>query len=177
MKKFLLTTFCLLFLFTSFATADSNQKNKPAKKQINNAIVAYNNLSLAIDFWHDATLKGNSKSVSEHKQMMFAIITEDIKDNHQAISYAKLNASYVDKTADKNEKIDDKHNLKNDVSVFRAKKLLFNSLKKSKTFAYSYRLLADYLQILKREIDQNKIEIAGDDSDRQENAGQVRFIK
>ena len=164
-KTILITLFSILFVCASFVSADSNQPKKQNKFQINNAIVAFNNLSLAIDFWHDATLKGNKKAIAEHKRMIDEIITENIKENHQFISYAKLDASYTKENNSTPEA--QKESLKKDESVFRAKKLLFDSLKKSQSFAYSYRLLADYLQILKGEIDAHKIEVAAV-SNRQE---------
>ncbi len=194
-KRFLCTVLSLLVVFASVATAGAKQelKNdirdvKQSKKQVNSSIAAYNNLSLAIDFWHDASLKGDSKAVSEHTQMIQAIISEDIKESHQSVAYAKLEASYShaeyknsknrkDKIDDKFDYSDDKRDLQNETSILNAKKLLLSSLKKSKSFGYSYRLLADYLQLLKKDIDAGKIEIAEDVSELKEDAGKVRFIR
>lgn len=172
-KRILLTVLSLLFVCASIVSADKNHNNQHKKKPNNNAIVAYNNLSLTIDLWHDASLKADNKAVAEHKQMMFDIISDDIKENYQSVSYAKLDASYTKEetknSANKNL-VDD---LNNDENSLKTKKLLLASLKNSKSFAYSYRLLADYLQLLKNDIDANKIEIA----DVAKNAGQVRDTK
>ena len=122
-------------------SADTKQDIKQSGKQINSTIVAFNNLSLAIDFWHDASLKGNRKAVSEHTEMIHEIISEDIKDSYKSISYAKLEASYSQ------EKIKDSQNnkrdLQNEESDLNAKKMLLSALKKSNSFGYSYRLLSD----------------------------------
>ncbi len=190
MKKFnLLTILSVLVICATIVSAGSSkndkQNNNQNRQQSNHTIVAYNNLSLAIDFWHDATLKGNKKAIAEHKQMIFEIINENIKDSYQSVSYAKLDVSYSqeeseNKLAKTNDKYDfkkDTRNLKNEESVLRAKQLLFESLQKSKTFSYSYRLLADYQQLLKKELDANKIEMAEDASDVDEGAGGVRFIR
>ena len=78
--------------------------------------------------------------------------------------------------SDNNIKVD-KYNLQDEESNLKSKKLIFASLKKSKSFGYSYRLLADYQQLLKNEINANKIEIAEDVSQQKENAGQIRVIR
>lgn len=157
-KRILLVVLSVLCISSAIVSADSKPVKKQNKYQINNAIVAYNNLSMEIDYWHDATLKANKSAVAEHKRIIHEIISQNIKENHQFISYAKLDASYTKETM--HTKSDDKTALSKDESVFRAKKLIFDSLKKSQSFAYSYRLLADYLQILKDEIDAHKIEVA-----------------
>lgn len=186
--RILLHIFSLLILLATVASADSNQDTKQSGKQINSTIVAFNNLSLAIDFWHDASLKGNRKAVLEHTEMIHEIISEDIKDSYTSISYAKLEASYSkEKNKDNqnnNSKIDEKHDFKNnkrdlqnEESVLNAKKMLLSALKKSKSFGYSYRLLADYLQLLKQELDAEKIELAGDDAESNDDVGKVRFIR
>jgi len=192
MKKCnLFTILSVLVICTTIVSAGSKQdKNdkQNSRQQANYTIVAYNNLSLAIDFWHDANLKGNKKAIAEHKQMIFEIINENIKDSYQSISYAKLDASYTQKefkesenklakTDDKYDFKNDKRDLQNEESMLRAKQLLFESLQKSKTFSYSYRLLADYQQLLKKELDANKIEMAEDDSGVDQGAGGVRFIR
>lgn len=177
MKKFILfTILSLFFVFTAVVSAGSKKNIKQNKKQVNSTIAAFNNLSLAIDYWHDATLKADKKAVAEHLQMIHAIISEDIKANYQSVSYAKLVASYTQDTS-KNSIKNNTYNLQNEESVLKTKKLIFSSLKKSKSFGYSYRLLADYQQLLKNEIDANKIEIAEDVSEQKENAGQIRVIK
>ncbi len=177
MKRFiLLTIFSLLFVFTAVVSAGSKKNIKQNKKQINSTIVAFNNLSLAIDYWHDATLKANKKAVAQHLQTIHAIILDDIKDSYQSISYAKLEASYSQDKSNSSIK-NDAFDLQSEESILKTKKLIFSSLKKSKSFGYSYRLLADYQQLLKNEIDANKIEIAEDISGQKENVGQIRVIR
>ncbi len=179
MKKFILfTVLSLLFVFTAVVSAGSKKNIKQNKKQVNSTIAAFNNLSLAIDYWHDATLKADKKAVAEHLQMIYAIISEDIKAHYQSVSYAKLEASYSQDNSKNNNNIKvDKYNLQDEESNLKSKKLIFASLKKSKSFGYSYRLLADYQQLLKNEINANKIEIAEDVSQQKENAGQIRVIR
>ena len=196
MKKcILLTTLSILVVFASVVSAGKKQEArndrqdiKQSKKQINYTIVAFNNLSLAIDFWHDATLKGDRKAIAEHKEMIHEIISEDIKDSYKSVTYAKLEASYSKdefknnknkkaKADDKYDFKDDKRDLKNEETILRAKQRLYDSLQKSKSFAYSYRLLADYQQLLKNELEANKVELAEDVNELKEDAGRARLIR
>ena len=168
MKKItLLVVFSMLTLMAVVVLAGTKQNNQNSqtdstqdKRQINSRVVLYNNLSMAIDYWHDASLKGNKKLIAEKKRIIFEIISNDIKDCYQAISYAKLETSYLQDADNKTKNKIQPTQLQYAENSLGTKNLLFTALKKSISFAYSYRLFADYLQILKEEIAVEKIEVA-----------------
>ena len=84
--KFLILLAVVSLFVCAQILAGSSQEQKQnqldinqSKKAFRNSVVTFNNLSLAIDFWHDANLKGDRKASDEHMQMICQIIDDDIK--------------------------------------------------------------------------------------------------
>lgn len=132
-------------------------------------------LSHEVDLWHDAILKRNGKRLRKHQRRIFSIIESDLKSRNHAISRYELEAKKSvanvvpgvrnDKTLSRTEKHsarDDIRDLRKARQLIKAKELLFDSIKRSDAFSNRYRLLGDYLKIVKRESRLNRVELAED---------------
>ncbi|KAA3630965.1 MAG: hypothetical protein DWP97_14215 [Calditrichaeota bacterium] len=163
-----------LFAGSSQELKQDQQDINQSKKVFRNSVVTFNNLSLAVDFWHDANLKGDRKASDEHMQMICQIIEDDIKATYKEASYAKLESTYSKEEAkakqnsksskkdDRFDYVDDKQDSNRIDLYVKSKQHLFKALKQSNSFGFKYRLLADYQQLLRQEMEQEKIEIAED---------------
>ena len=157
-----------------------------SKKVFRNSVVTFNNLSLAIDFWHDANLKGDRKASDEHMKMICQIIEEDIKNTYKEASYAKLESTYSKEEAkgnhssksskkdDRLDYVDDKKDSNRVDQYVKGKQHLFKAFKQSKSFGFKYRLLADYQQLLRQEMEHDKIELAEDFDEFNEDSREYR---
>ena len=98
----------------------------------------------SIDLWHDANLKGDRSEIANCERMIFEVLQADLdvsrdqwrKDRHAADSIGTL---AVRKKVDEAE------------SYVRVKERLVQSLRKANTFSSKYRLLSDYVDVLKME--------------------------
>jgi len=71
-------------------------------------------------------------------------------------------ATVVGTVDDRRDWRDDRADLKKMEGLLKAKERLYTSLRKSQSFSGKYRLLGDYLELLKREVRAEKIEVAED---------------
>ncbi len=133
------------------------------------------NLAHEIDLWHDSALKRNSKRMRSHEKRMFDIIEADIQARDRVIYRFENEAgasvkdvvsapgpAAVAPAFEKREARDDIKDLRQAKQLVKAKELLFDSIKRTDTFSNRYRLLGDYLEIVKRESRLNSVELAED---------------
>lgn len=133
------------------------------------------NLSHEIDLWHDSALKRNGKRMRSHEKRIFDIIQEDIQARDRLIYRYENEAARSVKdvvsepspvvtapAAEKRQAVNDIKDLRKARQLLKAKELLFDSIKRTDTFSNRYRLLGDYLEIVKRESRLNTVELAED---------------
>lgn len=193
-KVFLLFVSIALLTSSVFAGSEGELKKDTqdihqSKSHFRHTIVTLNDLSMAIDLWHDANLKADHKAVAVQEQKIIDIIEYDIKESHQAVSYAKLEASYskdeakgdnpgtLEKKDDQHDFVDDQKDLSLLNRYINSKKHILKSLRNSKSFGYKYRILADYQELLRKELVLDKVEIAEDIDEAHEDVGSTRTIK
>jgi len=134
-------------------------------------------LSHEIDLWHDAILKRNAKRVRKHQKRIFSLIDSDIRARSQAVRRYEREANKSVRNVVENVRADEpvsaseKYAAKDDIKDLRkarqlvkAKEILFDSIKRTETFSNRYRLLGDYLEIVRRENRMNRIELAENSS-------------
>jgi len=178
---FIVTGLLVCLAITGFA-ADNGVSSNPVKKEFRfdlketertNAVVK--NLTHEIDLWQDAALKRNGKRMRAEEKRIFDIIEADIQARDRVIyRFENEAASSVTNVVDENgpapeASVSDKHEARDDVKDLRkakqlvkAKELLYDSIKRTDTFSNRYRLLGDYLEIVKRECRLNNVEMAED---------------
>lgn len=131
-------------------------------------------LAHGIDLWHDANLKGDFDKILKFEKKIREIIRADIKQAVDVVSESEWQYELELRKAragDSNEAVSHKdakeqgHNsvdLKSSKKLIKAKEVLFVSLRRSQAFSNKYRLLNDYLDLLKRELGIERIELADD---------------
>ncbi|HOP06256.1 MAG TPA: hypothetical protein PLF13_03090 [candidate division Zixibacteria bacterium] len=137
-------------------------------------------LEHAIDLWHDANLKNEEKLARQYMTQIQVIIEADL-----AYSQKQLEQAQQEKTASNQEQsdpqesrytrvddhrdaVDDRADLHRIRDLYQAKKRLFSSINRGTSFSNRFRLLGDYVSVVKRQVNENKIELAEDISELHE---------
>ncbi|HEX2898071.1 MAG TPA: hypothetical protein VHP63_08495 [candidate division Zixibacteria bacterium] len=133
------------------------------------------NLSHEIDLWHDSALKRNGKRMRAHEKRIFDMIQDDLQARDRLIyRYENEAAGSVKNVVqepgtvsaapavEKRQAVNDIKDLRKARQLLKAKELLFDSIKRTDTFSNRYRLLGDYLEIVRRESRLNTVELAED---------------
>ena len=159
-------------------SAVSNQVKKEFRfdvRETERTAMVMKNLSHEIDLWHDAALKRNGKRIRTHEKRIFDMIQEDIQARDRVIYryenevgrsvkevVAEPGPVVAAPAIEKRAAVDDIKDLRQAKQLVKAKELLFDSIKRTETFSNRYRLLGDYLEIVKRESRLNTVELAED---------------
>ncbi len=178
----LLAAGLVIALAVSVSAGDNGRHPNTAKsefrfdvKESERTVLVLQNLSHEIDLWHDASLKRNGKRMRGHEKRIFAMIQDDIQCRDRVIYRYENEAGHSIKEVvaepgpvvsspaiEKRAAADDIKDLRKAKELVKAKELLFDSIKRTDTFSNRYRLLGDYLEIVKRESRLNVVELAED---------------
>ncbi|MFZ5980626.1 MAG: hypothetical protein ACOYVF_08320, partial [Candidatus Zixiibacteriota bacterium] len=130
-------------------------------------------LSLHIDLWHDANLKNDKEKVEIFASVIDDIINEDIADSKMAIRNFAQRAVLENTDpgdGEKNPSVDfdrvkSSELFKKIVESMSVKKKLADALNRTEAFSNKYRLLNDYLYVLREEIRFTRVEVAEQETD------------
>jgi hypothetical protein len=182
-RRLVLTAAGLVLVFSVFVSAgDSGVESAVAKKEFRfdvreaeRTATVEKNLSHEIDLWHDSALKRNGKRMRSHEKRIFDIIQDDLQARDRLIYRYENEAArsakdvmqesgptVVAPAVEKRRAVNDIKDLRQARQLLKAKELLFDSIKRTDTFSNRYRLLGDYLEIVKRESRLNMVELAED---------------
>lgn len=143
------------------------------QEQSNLTVLAYNELSAAVDSWHEAVLHGHVKQAKSLHGQLLALIKADIhrsrseytsfeKEFSRSRREAAQTAGAPGAIDDRTDKRDDRLDLERAQSLVKVKQRLFDSIQRSNSDSYNYRLVNDYLDVLRYEQQHNRVEIAED---------------
>ncbi len=158
----------ILVILFSFGFTDDNNNQKiwdnivetqqvdRDSKQIKVSMVK---LSHFVDLWHKANLKGDNKKVFQYEQDILAVVQYDLQVSHKFVSKkeqmqlkGKMNKTHVKANS----------NLGKMNSIYNAKKRLIGSFSKSTSFSNKLRLVGDYRELMRRELDLSIVRLAED---------------
>ena len=165
-----------LFLLAGAGAVAQSGENTKGKaefrfdvRETNRTETVVKDLSHEIDLWHDAALKRNGKRMRAHEKRIFDLIEADIQARDRIIyryeneAVSSVNNAVKDGTAGAGVTAgDDVKDLRKAKQLVKAKEMLYDSIKRTDTFSNRYRLLGDYLEIVKRESRMNTVELAED---------------
>ncbi len=129
-------------------------------------------LAYTMDLWCDATLKGDKKAEQRYEQEIFAFLERDIAADEQLVDACTRQAVeelYGPLVRDSSNLVVVDSGYRPVVSpllfaqardLFERKKAVFDALKESDAFSNKYRLLGDYIQLLRRELGLPKLKLA-----------------
>ena len=153
---------------------------KLSQNELQEATKCAKQLAHAIDLWHDANLKSDEGLIGKYEEKLHSIITTDIESSVKTVSRfeAEVNRSARESQANGGNRVerkDDYRDFKDDVAdlktareLAKVKEKLSYAIRHSESFSNKYRLLNDYLDILSREIGVDRIELAEDFQEWQE---------
>jgi len=173
MFKLLIITLSLFAVSSIFAAEKSNELHKDKKElrqDIKNQHHTRNfkkELNTAVDLWYEANLKGDNKRIRHCERNVYRLIKEDIKNSYRLIyqtkkEYHQTKKDYNDNKSNQRALRDDSKDTIAAKNLVKAKKRLFNKLKKGGSFDYKYCLLGDYLQLLRHQQKLTRMELAED---------------
>lgn len=186
----LIGMFAGLLITGSAIAADSNEVKadkielQKDKQEFQQTRMIYKKLHHGVDLWHDANLKGDTDKIRKYRNRLFELIRSDLTNSRQEIARgeAELSRSWKEFKGEQpksDEKADDRHDLRDDVNdlkqrqlLARTKAKLFVTLKRSEAFSNRFRLLNDYLDLLRGELNINRIEVAEDIKELREDINQ-----
>jgi len=131
------------------------------------------NLSHHVDLWHDAILKGSKEKTEHYEQEIRSILRSDIMQTEKAVRYyAKKTALAAPEqepgnvTEESREKAH-RQAFKQSIALLNTKTLLSRSFARSDAFSNKYRLVNDYIELLRKQLDMPKLKLAGEEITRQ----------
>lgn len=131
-------------------------------------------LSNAMDLWHDANLKGDQGKIDKYAQELNNMLHKDMEATARVLAQAQVERvrsarEYRSDDKQRSEKADDKRDLVDDRrdaqqlrGILKVKKRLASSIAKSPAFSNKYRLLGDYMDVMKQEVGLTRLELVED---------------
>ena len=153
---------------------DSEQKIQQEKREIARTKAKHEHLSHAVDLWHDAWLKGDMDKIRESKHEILVSILDDIKKSSDRISSygIKSRRSQFEarkqkhlasrESAERQDGEEEPAEFKRAKEMIQVKTRLLQALNNTVSFSIQYRLLGDYLGLLRRELGMARLELAED---------------
>lgn len=187
-KRYHLIFIILVLSFASGAAAVGNDLEKKQDKseirQDKMELVAtsatLDRLSGTIDRWVEANLTGNNKKANSYEESILEQIQADIASSRRQLeryeaevrsSAKEYNLLHQSRAA----RHDDQADLRDDVKdlhlagrLLKEKERLASSLHKVATFSNKYRLLGDYMEVMRRELGMAKVELVEDANELRE---------
>ncbi len=106
----------------------------------------------ATDLWQDANLKGDHGKIVKSERVIFEVIQADI-------DYSREQLKKVRHIADSLGTIVSQERVKQVAGMLRVKERLLSSLGHAEAFSNKYRLLGNYIDLLKMERRANSVEL------------------
>lgn len=123
-------------------------------------------LEYALDLWHDATLKGDAELAEECQARVDYVVATDLTANEEFLSVCARQALLAVES-DTHGHADSSAALRAGQETFgelydlyRAKRAVYDSFRKSEAFSNKARLLGDYIQLLRRELSLPRLKYA-----------------
>jgi len=180
-KRYHLIFIILVLAFTSGAAAGNYLEKKQDKSEIRQdkmelvaTSAALARLSGTIDRWVEANLTGHNKKANSYEESIFEQIQADIASSQRQLERyeAEVHSSareYNSLPQSRAARHDDRADLRDDVKdlylagrLLKEKERLASSLRKVTTFSNKYRLLGDYMEVMRRELGMAKVELVED---------------
>ena len=181
-KKYLLVFIIVILALASDAVAAGNYLEKKQdkreisqdKKELGTTSATLTRLSGTIDRWVEANLTGHNKKANSYEESILAQIKADIASSQRQLERYEAEVHSSAKEYDRlpqsrTARRDDRSDLRDDVKdlhlarrLLKEKERLASSLHKADAFSNKYRLLGDYMEVMRRELDIVRVELAED---------------
>lgn len=187
-KKYHLVFIIIILAFASSAAAPGNNLEKKQdkreirqdKRELGATSATLDRLSGTIDHWVEANLIGHNKKARSYEESILEQIQADIASSRQQLEryeaevhssareYNRLPQSRAARHDDRADLSDDVKDLHLAKRLLKEKERLASSLRKVTTFSNKYRLLGDYIEVMRRELGIVKVELVEDANELRE---------
>ena len=183
----LIFTIIVLAFASGAATAGNDLEKKQDKSEIRQdkmelvaTSAALARLSGTIDRWVEANLTGHNKKANRYEESILEQIQADIASSRRQIEryeaevrssareYKSLHQSQAARHDDRADLRDDVKDLHLAGRLLKEKERLASSLRKVTAFSNKYRLLGDYMEVMRRELGMAKVELVEDANELRE---------
>lgn len=181
-KRYHLIFIIIVLAFACSAPAVGNNLEKKQdkreirqdKKELGATSATLDRLSGTIDRWVEANLTGHNKKANRYEESILEQIQADIASSRQQLEryeaevrssareYKSLHQSQATRHDDRVDLRDDVKDLHLAKRLLKEKERLASSLRKVATFSNKYRLLGDYMEVMRRELGMAKVELVED---------------
>jgi len=120
---------------------------------------------LEVDYglWLETTLSGVQPEVDRLEKAMLSLVNYDIyvsQEKVRALAKAAAVKSWQVKPDSLAQPTDEALDLQEAIGTLNAKESLYRSINKTKAFSNKYRLLGDYINLLRRELELPRLKLA-----------------
>ncbi|MFZ1684873.1 MAG: hypothetical protein WAU88_12205 [Candidatus Zixiibacteriota bacterium] len=128
-------------------------------------------LSYSIDLWYDAVLKGDNGHADRYELSMVNMVQEDIDSTRLALMQfsqyyerTQKEALVLDSTAPHGQYLPTLEKLDEEIyssawEIYKDKQRLFDAIRQSNAPSNKYRLITDYIDVLRRQIGLPKLKV------------------
>ncbi|MDF1545756.1 MAG: hypothetical protein P1R58_11710 [bacterium] len=157
-----------------FETKNNRFEIKLSKQEVKQTTKTAKKLAHGIDLWHDANLKSDNTLIGKYEKQIQEIINSDLQHSYKLVTRFEVEVNrsagtFDDKNSGRASRVDDRNDLKSDVKdlkkareMAKVKEKLYYAITHSDSFSNQYRLLNDYIDLLGRELGLNRVELAED---------------
>jgi hypothetical protein len=170
MRKYLLFVSSIVFIWIGGSViadsypqgGQSKEENQSLKK---NTQATLEQLDRNIDLWHKANLRGNSKEIRRYEEDIFNLVRTDLAETRQLVEALQVGASSINNSADQSKKHRKAENLQEAKLRLQLKEQLAASLFRTNAFSNKYRLLGNYMEVLRSELGATQTQLAEGNSE------------
>lgn len=169
-RKFLIGALALILLAATAAVATDRTTNNNSDEAMSETVkFLYGSDDLLqqfthhIDLWHDAVLKGDNDLSRHQAEQLNEMIRRDIKGTEKMVrvlaKQAALEPADEDET-DKPDAFSPRRQFERAHALLELKQTLAQSIERTDAFSNKYRLLGDYRDVIRRQLQMPKLKLA-----------------
>lgn len=130
----------------------------------------------AIDLWHDANLKGDGGLAMKRQTYLLALLRADMKRNAEAFDRYRMELAAAESPGHELSTLQRQELLASLNAAdqwFKVKRRLIGAITKSNAFSNKFRLMGDYCELLRREMDQSRTRVAATEESEIDDSGET----
>lgn len=151
-------------------TQAGEKENKADTAQSAVPVATADSVAFMMEQWYQAVLNGSDSESNDLERRILRLLTIDLNQTRERLMKILASAPQNEQSTDAsfaNAKADSGASSLNDSveflrSAVNVKRLLVESIAKSDAFSYKYRLLGDYVELIRRDVGLPKLKLASE---------------
>ncbi len=146
--------------------------------------LAPDQLAYSVDLWYDAVLKGDQVRIAQSEKAMFSLLQRDLDSTtyvveqfRQLLWQAQVASVVLPDTGQSLSddlpvlEMLDRDYFTHALDICRTKERLVTAIRRSDAISNKYRLISDYIEVLRRQVGLPKLKLAGDPAAKSKKPG------